>query len=168
MIKKPKSLSNSNEKPLILKRKLLLEFFENISNLRESNYYKVAIFISGFLLFCNSSNSQTTVISPTGDGGFENGTTLASNGWTASAGSATENRWTIGTAATSGFVGSRAAYVSNNPTIGTPPHTYTTTFVLFGPDKVTHLFRDVTIPAGRNNISLSFSLLGKSLTAQSF
>lgn len=155
MIKKPKSLSNSNEKPLILKRKLLLEFFENISNLRESNYYKVAIFISGFLLFCNSSNSQTTVISPTGDGGFENGTTLASNGWTASAGSATENRWTIGTAATSGFVGTRAAYVSNTPTAATPTHAYTFALAITT-TKVSHLYKNVTIPAGQNNISLNF------------
>lgn len=36
--------------------------------------------------------SQTTIISPTGDGGFETGTDFASNNWTATTGAATRNQ----------------------------------------------------------------------------
>jgi hypothetical protein len=38
------------------------------------------------------SFTQTTLLSPTGDGGFETGTTAAANGWTATVGTATQNQ----------------------------------------------------------------------------
>ena len=43
------------------------------------------------------SNAQTTLISPTGDGGFENGATFLANGWTVVNGAT--NQWFVGNVA---------------------------------------------------------------------
>ena len=53
---------------------------------------------------------QTVLLSPTGDGGFENGTSFGANGWTTV--NAATNYWVVGTATS--FAGTRSAYVSNN------------------------------------------------------
>lgn len=156
MIKNPKYLSSSKKILLIYKRKLLFEFFTIILPRRLFYSSEKVFFILVFMFFCIKSNAQTVILSPTGAGGFESGTTLAANGWTASTAGTNENAWVIGTAATTGFSGTRAAYVSSSPTIATPPHTYNSAFVILAADKVTHLYRNVTIPAGQNNISLSF------------
>ena len=99
----------------------------------------------------SDSRAQTTIINPTGDGGFETGTTFAANGWTVvNNASATMNNWVLSTGAT-GYSGARAAYVSNNS--GTPPtHTYDNAV-----QSAVHLYRDVTFPSGETNISFSFS-----------
>lgn len=55
---------------------------------------------------------QTTLISPTGDGGFENGATFAANGWTNS--SSANNPWVIGTAVSSAPIAGNSAYISND------------------------------------------------------
>jgi hypothetical protein len=89
---------------------------------------------------------QTTIISPTGDGGFETGTTFAANGWIAANGSATTRVWYCGTGQT-GYSGARAAMIgTSTTTVGT-----TTTS-----RPAVHLYRSVTIPAGATSISLSF------------
>lgn len=97
-----------------------------------------------FLVLSTVSWGQTTLISPTGDGGFENGTTFAANGWTVV--NHTTNTWNVGTATT--YLGSRAAYVSND---GGTTYAYST-----GTIQTSHFYRDVTIPSGETNINLSF------------
>jgi|GEM_PF-685327 hypothetical protein len=92
---------------------------------------------------------QTTVIDPAGDGGFETGTTFAANGWQATT-SGNNTRWVCEPNATSGFTGDRSAYVSDSN--GAPfAHNYNTSV-----SRVTHLFRNVTIPADATNILLDF------------
>ncbi len=157
MIKNSKSLSNSNENLLICKKKLLLK---SIINALLSGVLEVKLIILVFLLFTFDGYSQTVLISPTGDGGFETGTTLATNNWSASVGTATQNQWIVGTGATAGFTGTRAAYITNNTAGTPPPHSYTLTTA-----RVTHLYRTVAIPAGQNNIVLSFSWIGVGETA---
>ena len=86
---------------------------------------------------------QVSLLSPTGDGGFETGTTFAANGWTAVQPGNTQ-QWQVGTAA--GVQGgTRAAYVgsinSNNGSNIT---------------SVQHFYRDIYIPTGADNVTLSF------------
>ena len=102
-----------------------------------------------FLAF--SSHAQTTLISPTGDGGFENGATFAANGWTVANGAT--NQWFVGSVATSS-AGSNSAYVSDNAS-GTT-HNY-----LVSSASTVHFYRDVTFPAGEPNIVLSFKWKGQ-------
>ena len=87
---------------------------------------------------------QTTLISPTGDGGFENGATFAANGWT-TVNPATDT-WQVGNVPVSSN-GVNCAYVSAN---GGAAWTYSQLSVF------NHVYRDVTIPAGENKVTLSF------------
>lgn len=88
---------------------------------------------------------QTTLISPTGDGGFETGSTFAANSWTVV--NHTTNTWQVGTAATA-YAGARGAYVSND---GGTTWAYTTTV-----SQTSHFYRDIAVPAGESVINLSF------------
>ena len=97
-----------------------------------------------FILFI--AHSQTILINPAGDGGFESGTDFAANGWTVVNGSVT-NKWFVGAASTP-FSGSRAAYIDNGTGI---TNAYTNTSA-----GTVHFYRDVTFPAGEGNIVLSF------------
>ena len=91
---------------------------------------------------------QTTLISPTGDGGFENGATFAANGWTGVNGTlGTSNTWHVGSAAVSS-AGTNAAYVSANS--GTAWGYSTTT------TSTSHFYKDVT------SVSLTETLLNLS------
>ena len=90
--------------------------------------------------------AQTTLISPTGDGGFENGGTFAANGWTEVNGAT--NNWFLGAVSTPS-AGANAAYVSND--VAGATYTYTVTTA-----NTVHFYRDVTFPAGEPNIVLSF------------
>ncbi|MFY7885213.1 MAG: beta strand repeat-containing protein, partial [Dolichospermum sp.] len=96
-------------------------------------------------LFISSSWAQTTLISSTGEGGFETGTSFGDNGWTVV--NHAINTWQVGTAATA-FAGSRGAYISNNS--GTS-WIYTNNIA-----QTSHFYRDVTVPAGETVIQLSF------------
>ncbi|MDQ3050812.1 MAG: T9SS type A sorting domain-containing protein [Bacteroidota bacterium] len=93
--------------------------------------------------------SQTTIINPNTDGGFELGTTFVANGWIEVNGTQT-NKWYCGTAAT-GFTGARAAYV------GTAA--INNTYDINAISRV-HFYKDVVLPAGQPNITLSFSWKG--------
>ncbi|RZJ76006.1 MAG: T9SS sorting signal type C domain-containing protein [Flavobacterium sp.] len=89
---------------------------------------------------------QTVLISPTGDGGFENGTTFAANGWTAVNGTGNTARvWYAGTGK-SGYTGNRAAFIGNS----------TTTVGTSTASRTVHLYRSITLPPGATNIALSF------------
>jgi hypothetical protein len=99
-------------------------------------------------LFCFSNvQGQTTIlINPTGDGGFENGTTFAANGWTNS--SSVNNPWIIGTAVSSAPIAGNSAYISNNGAANayTPASNSSNFF-----------WRDITVPAGETIITLKFN-----------
>lgn len=101
-------------------------------------------------LFCLSlwqvQSQSTTLISPTGDGGFENGATFAANGWTLVNGAT--NQWFVGSVGTPS-AGTNSAYISDNAA-GTT-YNYINTAA-----STVHFYRDVTFPAGQTNINLSF------------
>jgi subtilisin-like proprotein convertase family protein len=105
------------------------------------------------LIMLAASRAQTVLISPTGDGGFELGSTLAANGWTEtqSTGS-TDNRWYVGTATFT--AGSRGCYISNN---GGVNNQYTTG-TSFSPTtaRIQYFWKTVNFPAGQTQITLSF------------
>jgi len=95
-----------------------------------------------------SSYGQTTLITAS-NGGFEGGPLFADSGWTVV--NAATNTWRVGTASTA-FAGSNAAYISNNS--GTTwAYTNTTS-------QTSHFYRDIAVPAGETNISLSFQWKG--------
>jgi hypothetical protein len=97
----------------------------------------------------SASYAQTVLVSPTGDGGFETGGTLAANNWTAV--NHTTNTWQVGTAATA-FAGTNSAYLSNDG--GT-----TWAYTVVGA-RTSHFYRDVTVPPGETKITLSFQWKG--------
>jgi hypothetical protein len=103
--------------------------------------------LTAFFALAFGASAQTTIISPTGDGGFETGVDFASNGWTVTNGTVT-NKWFLGSVP-SGFT-NRAAYVSNDAAGANWTYTNTSSSVV-------HLYRQVTFPAGQTDITLSFN-----------
>jgi uncharacterized repeat protein (TIGR01451 family) len=101
--------------------------------------------IAFFLLLSGIGGfSQNILVSPTGDGGFETGTTFVSNGWTAV--NDGTNTWNVGAATF--YAGARSAYISNN--IGAA-NAYT-----FTNSETSHFYRDLTVPSGETLITLKF------------
>ena len=107
-----------------------------------------------FVLIPMLAFTQTTIINPTTVGGFETGTTFATNGWTSAGGTNNQNRWFDGTSATAGFTGTRCAYITN--VNGGTTHTYT-----LGTARASHFYRNITIPAGETQIALTFNWIGQ-------
>ncbi len=107
----------------------------------------VTVFVT---LFCFTIvQGQTTLISPTTDGGFENGSTFTANGWTAV--NAATDGWAIG-ATPVASEGLNCGYVSTNG--GTAwAYSQLSTF--------THIYKDFTIPAGENILTLKFKWKAK-------
>ena len=99
-----------------------------------------------FVLGLSQGFAQTTLISPTGDGGFENGTTLAANNWVAV--NSNIDGWIAGTTPVVS-AGQRCAFVSSTTT-GTQTWTYSQT------SRIQHLYYNVTIPQGESGVTLSF------------
>lgn len=102
------------------------------------------------LLLCCASIAgfAQVLISPTGDGGFETGSTFAANGWTFVSNGGGTNDWAVGTGSV--YAGSRGAYIGNSTSFsGSNPLT----------QLVSHFYRDVTIPAGATNVQLTFQYL---------
>ncbi|MDX2172280.1 MAG: T9SS type A sorting domain-containing protein [Bacteroidota bacterium] len=92
--------------------------------------------------------SQTTILNPLGDGGFENGTTFAANNWTVAHGGAGTNQWHLGNVVTPACNGARCAYISN--TSGTNNNYSTTSSTRV------HLYRNVDLTAFVAPITLEF------------
>ena len=106
---------------------------------------KLSILVLFFSFFI--SNAQTTLISPSGDGGFENGSTFATNGWTNA--SSANNPWIVGAAVSAAPISGNSAYISNDAGVTnayTPANNASNFF-----------WRDVTVPAGENVIRLTFN-----------
>lgn len=88
-----------------------------------------------------------TVLDPTGNGGFEAGTsTFAANGWSTAQG-AVARVWQVGTAAGASS-GTKAAYIGTTTLYGSNAAS----------SGIHHFYRDITIPAGATNVLLSFAL----------
>ena len=105
---------------------------------------RIPKFIGFFMmlfLFAGLNFSQTTLVSPTGDGGFENGTTFAANGWT-DIGSV--QSWFVGSP-TAPSAGANCAYTSTTAGSWTPGTALS----------VAHIYRDVTIPPGESILSVT-------------
>ncbi|NNT72878.1 hypothetical protein HKT18_11680 [Flavobacterium sp. IMCC34852] len=83
-----------------------------------------------------------SLINPAVEGGFESGATFPLNGWTVVNG--TNNNWFVGSAAGTQS-GTNAAYVGTNN-------------IATANASVNHFYRDIAIPAGMTDISLSFFL----------
>lgn len=117
--------------------------------MKNTTLFKALMFIA-LLATSQISFAQTVIISPTGDGGFETGTTFAANGWTA-VNSGSGNQWFC-----SNFVasaGARSAYVSSTAT-GTS-NNYSN-WSLSNATRVQHFYRNVNFPAGETSITLNF------------
>jgi hypothetical protein len=120
------------------------------------SFLKTAFLSCFVFVFYSLTFAQTTLIDPTGDGGFETGNTFALNGWTAvNTGTTNGSQWFITSSTiTNGsysFVPttSRAAYISNNA--GTNWR-YNTSAAAAS----SHIYKDITFPATQTNINLSF------------
>ena len=89
--------------------------------------------------------SQTLLIDPSAEGGFELPGGLAGNGWTVV--NSTINQWYSSGVATP-YSGSNSAFISNNSGVsyGYDITTYQTS----------HFYRDVTVPTGQTSINLKF------------
>jgi trimeric autotransporter adhesin len=102
-----------------------------------------------YLLFfacCASllANAQSILIDPNGDGGMEGGNTVASNGWTV-VNDGPGNQWVAGSGAK--VSGSRGVYIGT-PTLWTGASVH----------NVCHFYKDITVPTGSSNVSLTFQL----------
>ncbi|PKP22620.1 MAG: hypothetical protein CVU05_03035, partial [Bacteroidetes bacterium HGW-Bacteroidetes-21] len=124
------------------------------NNMKQRMYSVCFSLILVVFLSLSKSYGQTTIISATGDGGFENGTTLAANGWTGINGA--NGGWYFNTAVVSNNsytftpTGNRSLFFSNNS--GTTWQYEPTT----NTSGCSHFYRNVTFPAGQTNIDLSF------------
>ncbi|HMT30171.1 MAG TPA: hypothetical protein PKD91_12915, partial [Bacteroidia bacterium] len=107
------------------------------------------LFLTGLLT--TNLFAQTTLIDPAGDGGFNNGSTFGTNGWTI-ANSAAVNQWVVGSSTVTGmnapFSGNKA-YVSNDAGAS---NSYNNTIIA-----VNYFYRDVTIPLGEPYLLYSFN-----------
>lgn len=90
-----------------------------------------------------SATAQTVLINPATDGGFESGTTLAANGWSSVVPST--DVWVVGAAPTP--TSANCGYISKD---GGTSWSYSQT------STYSHLYRDVTVPAGELKGILSF------------
>ena len=107
------------------------------------------VLLMAMMVQCWTLSAQV-LISPTGAGGFQNGFTFGSNGWTVVNGGGAANFWRMdfyGDKVT-GMTG-RSAYIAPE---GDSTHTYN-----MGSTAVVHFYRDVTFPAGVSTFTLSFN-----------
>ena len=80
----------------------------------KNSYKKIGLWLIVALLGTTwSLYGQTTIISPTGDGGFENGSTFAANGWTVV--NPSTDVWVLGNITNPGVsAGANSAFISSN------------------------------------------------------
>jgi len=128
-----------------------------LSKFRWRNALKLHLKMSCLLLMAllaghqaSAQGTQTTVlINPNAEGGFENGSTFAANGWTTV--NAALNTWNVGTVP-GWFTGTGGAYVSNDS--GTTWAYGNTTA------NRSHFYRDVAFPIGVTSVTLKFDWRG--------
>ncbi|MEI7484417.1 MAG: BNR-repeat neuraminidase N-terminal domain-containing protein [Ignavibacteriota bacterium] len=86
--------------------------------------------------------TSTTLIDPTGNGGFESGSTFALNGWTSING--TKNMFNVGSLPGT-YAGSYCAYTGNGSAWTGQRNA-----------AVNHFYRDISFPSGETSITLTF------------
>jgi hypothetical protein len=92
----------------------------------------------------------TTIIDPSGAGGFENGTTFSANGWTTAQSS--NNSWYVSTLNPPGPTqGTRCAITGSSATNWTGQ----------ARTNVNHIYRNFTVPSGESKIKLTFNFINK-------
>lgn len=107
---------------------------------------KIKLLLSSiFLTIGFTSFSQTVLIDPSLDGGFENGSSIALNNWIAV--NSNTNTWRASGVSVP-YQGSNAAFISANSGAD-----YVYNFVTY---QTSHFYRDVSVPAGENLIRLNF------------
>lgn len=90
------------------------------------------------------ANAQTLLIDPAQEGGFELGTTLASNGWNSVVGST--DTWVVGNVPVPP-TGANCGYLSSDGGVSWSYGAFST---------YSHLYRDITIPANEPKLTLTF------------
>ena len=98
------------------------------------------------LIFSFIGTSQTLLINPSNEGGFELPGGLAGNGW--SSVNSTVNNWFVSGDAIP-FLGSNSAFISNTSGV---TYSYTNTVT-----QTSHFYRDITVPSGNTAINLKFN-----------
>ncbi len=111
-------------------------------------FYQLSLVAMINVLAVISLFSQTVLIAPSGDGGFENGATFAANGWTVA--SDDTNAWYIGPLGAN--AGTNGAYVDSALGVSN--------YYRINASQVSHFWRDVAFPAGEGVIQLSFNWRG--------
>jgi len=103
-------------------------------------------------MLTGSSWGQSILLSPTGDGGFENGSTPAANGWTALTNQINNvDTWAVGTVPVVS-AGTRCGYVTSDNGVS-----WTYSEVGYpGSFSIIHLYHNVTLPAGESVAIISF------------
>ena len=110
---------------------------------KRSTSFTSFLLLMVFAFFANFSvQGQTVLLSPTGDGGFETGTTLTANGWT---GVSSVQTFFVGSA-TPSSLGSNCAFSSTSSTSWSAGTNF----------NVCHIYKDVTIPAGETILTISY------------
>ncbi|MFB3844710.1 MAG: choice-of-anchor J domain-containing protein [Candidatus Cloacimonadaceae bacterium] len=106
------------------------------------NFFNLIAFLFITFLWCTSLGG-TILINPTGDGGFETGTTFDANGWTIVGTS--DNHYFVGTAPGQ-YAGERCAFISNEASswVGTLSSIFR------------HMYRNVLFPDNETEITLTF------------
>lgn len=92
----------------------------------------------------NTRQLRAVLIDPTGDGGFENGSTPAANNWTAV--NSTIDAWSVGNG-TAPSAGANCGYISS---------TNGATWAYSQLSVIQHIYYDVTLPAGEPKVTLTF------------
>ncbi|MBK9335077.1 MAG: hypothetical protein IPM98_00255 [Lewinellaceae bacterium] len=118
------------------------------NNILASGRLVTAVLFGAFSLILGQVSAQTTLLSASGDGGFENGATFGANGWTLVNGVGVTNQWFVGTAPAL-FPGSNSAYISND--VAGATHNYSNTA-----GSIVHFYRDITLPAGETNLTYGY------------
>ncbi|MBL7795061.1 MAG: hypothetical protein JNJ90_01025, partial [Saprospiraceae bacterium] len=118
------------------------------NNIHPCGRFFSAVLLVAFSLIQGQVSAQTTLLSASGDGGFENGPSFAANGWTVVNGSGVTNKWFVGTVPTL-FPGSNSAYVSDDAAGAT--HNFNN-----AAGSIVHFYRDVTLPAGETNLTYGY------------
>ena len=135
---------------MIMKKKLLnnkVSIYFDLKNQAKLVYS--ALMVLCLFCFSNQLHSQTTLINPATDGGFNSGSTFAANGWTVANEGAGIVKWEVGSAINAGAINGNSAYISLDGGA-------TNTSAGAGLARTMFFYRDVTLPAGQTNIALTF------------
>lgn len=118
--------------------------------LQKKSVFKIIIFLLGINFI---SFAQTTLINPSGNGGFETGATFAANSCASNMpASATVTQWTVGSIATAVNAGTNSAYITKDRSLTPPNYSYIATTA-----SVSHMWFDVSVPSTENLLTLAFN-----------